>query len=534
MDLIESYKQKDKKDISFLYDICTYIIDNIECEFISIAYKDDITWKIHTFWDKNININPSNNDGIGWDYLSDNYESVEEPIFIFKKENINNWSILPFKHTILTNVIIYPIIVNNIVLVLGNLDLIEFKKFNCENKITDILNLICKDIINIKKINVMIDEKKNCLKSIVNRVRPDLNNILNISTTLQKTTNISNIQQNYIENLNKSTINLATTFTDIIDLSKIELNSLKLKKEIFSIKECIFDSIDILKAILYERRNEVKVDIGITVPILIYSDYGRLKQILINLIKNANYNTEYGIIYISVNAYMIFEQESTTTEIDDNRILRPRYDINFSIEDTGNGLEYKNTLELFIPITIFKESRLEEISSNTLGLTISKYLANLMEGNVWLDSTKIDQGSIFKFNIIAYEEEYISSLSNDSLKILKNKNVLIVDNCKYNRTFISNILEKWGMICVSVGNGEEASILHLNSNLNLALIQINLPNKNGIYLANFIKGLGYKMPLIAISDDDTIDIPIPFDDIIYTPTEEKNLILKISNILLFP
>ena len=255
---------------------------------------------------------------------------------------------------------------------------INNKKF--KNTIKDIEhksinNIVKKCLANIHKAN----NKKNCCDSINNnpnfisslshQIKTPLNGIISGLQIMNNENTANNKEKSIIKLLLKSSLDLTTYINDIIDYNLLADNKIKLTIT----KNNFATFIDnIYNAYLYETKSKnitFSKEININCPEIIYVDSRRLFQLLNNLLNNS--------VKFSQNEMIIFEVNYLSEE----------EMIEFKIIDTGSGISPNQINLIWKPFYQIKDNWLTNQEGIGLGLTITKYLVNLMDGTITIDSS---------------------------------------------------------------------------------------------------------------------------------------------------
>ena len=327
--------------------------------------------------------------------------------------------------------------------------------------------------------------KSYFLASMSHEIRTPINGIIGMITLLEDTI-LSNEQTDYVNMLRECSVNLLSIINDILDFSKLEAGKINLDLKCLNLRKCIESVNDILVAKIYEKKNiEYNFLIDNSVPETLLIDSNRLKQILLNILTNAIKFTDIGSIVLHIKK----NSERNLLE--------------FTIKDTGCGINDKDSEKLFKAFTQL-DNKTSTVNEGTgLGLIITKELVKLMGGDVWLESSKVNVGSIFKFTMALLECN--SPIDDDTIidekieTILINKKVLILDDNRENRISLINTVNKWGMLPSPFYSAMEALHMTKFNQYDIGLIDACMPEMSGIDFAKRLKEKHIDIPLILLS-----------------------------------
>lgn len=316
----------------------------------------------------------------------------------------------------------------------------------------------------LKKLEKNSKDKSTLLATISHELRTPLNGIVGLSQILLDE-NLDERQRNYLKTINISALTLGYIFSDIIDLEKIDSRRIELNIKATDTHLFLNDIYNFAAFMAKQKNLQFHLQIEDDLPNYLYLDTIRLSQILWNLISNAVKFTEKGSITL--------------------KVTRKNEQCHFYVIDTGIGIAPEEQSSIFDLYYQVKESKLQSAGSG-IGLSISKNLAQLMHGNLSVES-QLGKGSTFHLNIYAETVEKEEEKTNLSSLNLQPLNILLIEDVELNILVARTILEKQGHHVDAAINGKEGITLFERNIYDLILLDIKLPDMTGFDIAQYLR-----------------------------------------------
>jgi PAS domain S-box-containing protein len=352
------------------------------------------------------------------------------------------------------------------------------------------------DITDQKKLEIDLEKEKikaqqaskakeSFLANMSHEIRTPLNAIIGFLRELEKQ-ELSDLQKIYIDNSTIASKHLLGILNNILDISKIEAGEMSLENEDFIIQNTLNNVITVLESKAKQKRITLSTLLLDDVHKVFKGDSLRLEEILFNLVGNSIKFTQKGKVEVKCE---VLTDNNTSQELQ------------ISITDTGIGMEQKYADSIFIKFSQEDKSITRKYGGTGLGMAITKELVNLMGGEIKIESKK-NRGTtvhiivdLIKGNIESVKRSAPATNFNlDGLAIL-----LVEDNMM-NRMVVQNSLQYYNCSVTEAENGFEALQILKRQNFDLILMDIQMPEMDGIEATKVIR-TEFKLltPIIALT-----------------------------------
>jgi len=369
--------------------------------------------------------------------------------------------------------------------------------------------------------------KSSFLANMSHEIRTPMNAILGFAELMQFE-NLEPKQKEFANGIISSGKSLLTLINDILDLSKIEAGKMTIKKEQTNIRSLCNDIQQVFSIKCKESGIEFKLNINQELPEMLFIDEVRVRQILFNIVGNAVKFTHSGYVALNID----FKRQQKTDLM---------LDLIIEVEDTGIGIPEQQQKLIFDAFRQQDEQSTRKYGGTGLGLTITRRLAEMMDGKIEL-SSEMNVGSKFivyledvvYLNSI-YEKKEIEVTAKKDHKYLNSK-ILVVDDTLANQLVVKGFLKAFTNLSLKIVNNGQLALDELaeNSDYDLVLMDIQMPVMDGFEATRQIrKDVKFdKMPIIALTAyamaDDLKEFEKIFNGIVTKPIVRAELLDAIA------
>ncbi|HRU64751.1 MAG TPA: ATP-binding protein [Spirochaetota bacterium] len=367
--------------------------------------------------------------------------------------------------------------------------------------------------------------KSAFLANMSHEARTPLNSILGFADLLCENDTDWNDKKFYAKIIRESSKQLVRLISDIIDISKIDANVMVINKKPVHINQLMEHIFEIFRKETENKNIELRMELGLKPPAdYIVTDEIRVRQILTNLLGNAVKFTDEGYVYFGYNLS------------EDKKFLE------FYVEDTGPGIAKNKQKIIFGRFRQADSSISKRYGGTGLGLSISKELCRLLGGKIWLRSD-LGKGATFYFKI-PYELSDAQVADNDasyniktSIDKIAGKKILIIDDSSSVHILIEGLLKKENVKVLKAATGKDAlEIMSQESDVDIVLMDIQLPDIDGVQLLQEVRGFYGNVPVIAqtanvFDEDRDRFLTAGFDGFLPKPFGKKELLEMLSAFL---
>jgi signal transduction histidine kinase len=335
--------------------------------------------------------------------------------------------------------------------------------------------------------------KSRFLANVSHEIRTPLGVILGFADLALDTQDLPKDARGYIQAIRRNGRQLAELLGEVLDMSKIEASRMEIENIRFALGPFLKEIVASMGVNAREKGLLLNVERQGPLPKHVKTDPTKLRQVLVNLLSNAIKFTDQGNITLGV-------------RMKSDAAAGIPVELEFSVKDTGIGISEEMKERLFQPFAQAEASTSRKYGGTGLGLSLSRELASVLGGSLWLSESAAGKGSTFVFCIRCGEME--SEIVMPSMEIpfetegafhLRGKKVLVVEDSEDNQILISRFLSAAGVLVDLARDGQDGIAKATSHDYDLVVMDIQMPGMDGHEAARILRSGGYAKPIIALT-----------------------------------
>jgi CheY-like chemotaxis protein/HPt (histidine-containing phosphotransfer) domain-containing protein len=336
------------------------------------------------------------------------------------------------------------------------------------------------------------------LANMSHEIRTPMNAILGFTELLKRGFGRDSAETHkHLEIIHSSGKHLLELINDILDLSKVESGHLEIERIRFNPYLVIQEVVRVLGGRAGEKGIGLELHIQNDVPETISGDPGRIRQIVTNLVGNAVKFTEHGGVTVTAHA---------------ERLAGDTLQFHIDIADTGIGMSPEATNRIFEDFVQADETVTRKFGGTGLGLSISRKFAQALGGDITVESepgagsmfrVSLDAGSAMEVTWVTPEQALAVAeaprMQERTEWVFPAAQILVVDDGPENREFVKVVLEGYGLTIEEAVNGRIAVEMATATDYDLILMDVQMPEMDGLTASRLMRDHGLQVPIIALS-----------------------------------